>query len=68
MKMYYFFCVDSKGKPEYGEEYFVMSDSLDNAKAAVKNCDAYKERSYSDIDTMGYTIHDVNQVVQTELA
>jgi hypothetical protein len=68
MELYYFFCVDNKGKRDYGEEYFVMSDSLENAKTAVVNSNEYKERFYANIEKMGYTVHGINQVVQTELA
>jgi len=68
IQLYYFFKADNKGKPDYGEEYFVMSDSLENAKNAVINCKAYKVRSYSNINNMGYSVHGINEVVQTELA
>jgi hypothetical protein len=45
-----------------------MSDSLENAKNAVINCKEYKERSYSNLEKMGYSVHGINEVVQTELA
>jgi hypothetical protein len=68
MKMYYFFEKDEKGQPDYGEQYFVMSDSLEDAKKAVVNCEEYKQRSYSNIENMGYSVHGINEVVQTEIS
>jgi hypothetical protein len=67
MKLYYFFCVDKQGMREYGEQFFVVSDSLENAKNAVINSKEYKELD-SNIKHMDYTVHGVNEVVQTELA
>jgi hypothetical protein len=68
MNLYYFFEIDNEGNQIYGEEYFVMSDSLDAAKKAVIECEDYKDRTYSDIEKMGVIVKGINEVIHTELA
>ena len=45
-----------------------MSDSLESAKEAVRNNATYKsEFNYTNVEDMGFTIHGLNEAVQTEL-
>lgn len=67
MKLYYFFEADEHGKPDYGDNYFVMSDSLESAQNAVLKSDEYKNRG-SDISKMSYRVIGLNQVIHTETA
>lgn len=69
MKMYFFFCSDSQGNPTYGEEWFVMSDSLDNAKAAIENTETFKRDPwYYNLKDMAVREFNINEPVQTELS
>lgn len=68
MKLYYFFNKDSQGRPNYGQEYFVMSESLEAAKQAVINCKEWKARSYKvDINEKGVLVVNENEVLHTEI-
>jgi hypothetical protein len=68
LKMYYFFRKDERGNLTYGEEYIVMSESLETAKESVSNSPEWKSRDYADWNKMGVKVFAENQVLQTEIS
>lgn len=68
MRMYYFFTKDEKGKPTWGEEFFVMASSYGGAVQAVINSKEWKDNEWLSMDKMGYIGVGENFVIQTEIS